>query len=157
MLQVIFTTTDSFYSQEYSFWVFFAPHSPSLWGKYPITLQYLIPKLRGALGFSVSANFEVGFSVFAPQYFGFSGLLQFAVFPFLSIWLNFGFRPKYKWFLWSGIHCGFWFFLFGFQFLFGNYAPQLRALYMYNIAKFPQSPLLQLKEGFLSNFLINRG
>ena len=60
-----------------------------------------------------------GFSVFV-----FLAVCRFSVFYHLV----FDFHQKYKWIFGFGIPCGFWFFLFGFQFLFGlsgNYVPPL--------------------------------
>ena len=45
-------------------------------------------KKEGALGFSVSAIFEIGFSVFVPKHFGFSVLVTIAVCSFRSISLS---------------------------------------------------------------------
>ena len=51
----------------------------------------------GIFGFTVSAIFKVGFSVFAPKNFGFSVLVSVAVCGFSSFeHLVFGFQPECK-------------------------------------------------------------
>ena len=104
----------------------------------------------GIFGFSVSAIFRSVFRFLHLKtwFFGFDACCGLQVFPFLSIWfLVFGQNTSGFSDLVSVVVFSF---LIWFWFVFGNYAPQLRALY--DITRFPQKFSVVTQRRIFVNF-----